>query len=120
LCEKIQNPNIHVRYVNTKTLDTRSDKPLQNVQGIESSLKTQLDEINVMNDNDEINVMYATRNNVNGTSDKTSQKDNTDVLGQSKRNHINVMYATRNNVNGTSDETSQNLQANDNLLETNS
>jgi len=59
--EKIQNPNIHVRYVNTKTLDTRSDKPLQNVQGIESSLKTQLDEINVMNDNDEINVMYATR-----------------------------------------------------------
>ncbi len=30
------------------------------------------------------------------------------------------MYATRNNVNGTSDETSQNLQANDNLLETNS
>jgi len=49
--EKNQNQNIHVRNVNTKTLDTRSDKPLQNVQGIESSLKTQLDEINVMNDN---------------------------------------------------------------------
>ena len=99
-----QSQNIHVRYVNTKTLDTRSDKPLQNVQVIESSLETQ---------HDGINVMYATRNNVNGTSDETSQKDNTDVLGQSKRNHINVMYATRNNVNGTSDETSQNLQAND-------
>ena len=48
---KNERNHIHVRNVNTKTLEMRSDTPLQNVQGIEPSLKTQLDGINVMNDN---------------------------------------------------------------------
>jgi hypothetical protein len=88
------------------SLDVKTD-----VSGMEkrnrSNVKYAENHSQSLDERNRLNVKYV--NNVNGTSDKASQKDNTDVLGQSKRNHINVMYATRNNVNGISDETSQNL-----------